>query len=231
MVDLAELQKRLGVSFSEPTTLEQALVHRSYLNENPDFTLSSNERLEFIGDAVLGLVIAEKLYLDLPQLSEGELTRLRAALVRRDTLACRAKALGLDGYLYLGKGEKDSGGQRRSRNLAGALEAVIGAIFLDLGSAVAGDFILRIFAEELKEVVRGRVAVDYKSQLQELVQALKQVAPTYRVVEETGPAHARWFTVEVNIGDNVAGRGSGANKKTAEAEAAYAALQKLSHLT
>jgi len=228
LADLAELQQSLGVSFSDLSLLEQALVHSSYINENPGFTLTSNERLEFLGDAVLGLVVAEELYWDFPQFSEGELTRLRAALVRRETLARVARAIRLGDYLYLGKGEEASGGRRKPSNLAGALEAVIAAVFLDQGLTATKELILRLFNEELERVVSRGAEVDYKSQLQELTQAKQQPAPVYQLVEATGPAHDRRFTVEVKIGDTVLGRGSGKSKKTAETEAARSALQRLS---
>jgi len=169
--DLTELQQSLGVSFSDLSLLEQALVHSSYINENPGFALTSNERLEFLGDAVLGLAVAEKLYQDFPQLSEGEMTRLRAALVRRETLARVARAIRLGDYLYLGKGEEASGGRGKPSNLAGALEAVIAAVFLDQGLTATKEFILRQFNEELERVVSRGAEVDYKSQLQELTQA------------------------------------------------------------
>jgi len=228
LADLAELQQSLGVSFSDLSLLEQALVHSSYINENPGFTLTSNERLEFMGDAVLGLVVAEKLYWDFPRFSEGEMTRLRAALVRRETLARMARAIRLGDYLYLGKGEEASGGRRKPSNLAGALEAVIAAIFLDRGLIATKEFILRLFDEELERVVSRGAEVDYKSQLQELTQARQQPVPVYQLVEAVGPAHDRRFTVEVKVGDTVLGRGSGKSKKTAETEAARSALQRLS---
>jgi len=228
LADLAELQQSLGVSFSGLSLLEQALVHSSYINENPGFTLNSNERLEFLGDAVLGLVVAENLYWDFPRFSEGEMTRLRATLVRRETLARMARAIRLGDYLYLGKGEEASGGRRKPRNLAGALEAVIAAIFLDQGLAVTKESILRLFNEELERVVSRGAEVDYKSQLQELTQARQQPVPIYQLVEVVGPAHDRRFTVEVKVGDTVLGRGSGKSKKTAETEAAHSALQRLS---
>jgi ribonuclease-3 len=228
LADLIELQQSLGVSFNDLSLLEQALVHSSYMNENPGFALTSNERLEFLGDAVLGLVVAEELYWDFPQFSEGEMTRLRTALVRRETLARIARAIRLGDYLYLGKGEEASGGRRKPSNLAGALEAVIAAIFLDQGLTATKELILRLFNEDLARVVSRGAEVDYKSQLQELTQAKQQPALVYQVVEATGPAHDRRFTVEVKIGDIVLGRGSGKSKKTAEAEAAHSALQGLS---
>ena len=229
MADLAELQKSLGVSFNDLSHLEQALIHSSYLNENPSFAPTSNERLEFLGDAVLGLVIAEKLYLSFPQFSEGEMTRARAALVRRDTLARVARVISLGDFLYLGKGEEASGGRHKASNLAAALEAVIAAIFLDRGLATAKEIILRLFNEEIERAVSQGAGVDYKSQLQELVQAKQQPPPVYELVEAVGPAHDRWFTVEVKISDTVLGKGSGRSKKMAETEAAYSALQRLSN--
>ena len=141
LADLVALQQTLGLSFNDLSLLGQALVHSSYINENPGFAPASNERLEFLGDAVLGLVVAEKLYQDFPQFSEGRMTKLRSALVRRDTLADIATSIRLGDYLYLGKGEEASGGRHKSANLAGALEAVIAAISLDQGIATARDFI------------------------------------------------------------------------------------------
>jgi len=227
LAELAVLQEILGVSFKDLSRLEQALVHSSYINENPDFAPTSNERLEFLGDAVLGSVVAEKLYQDLPSFTEGEMTKLRAALVRRDALARAARAISLGDYLYLGKGEEASGGRRKPVNLAGALEAVIAAIFLDQGSATAKNFILRLFNKELQKVVSQGAGVDYKSQLQELIQAREQQTPAYYVIEAKGPDHDRRFTVEVRAGDTVLGRGSGKSKKEAETEAARSALERL----
>jgi len=227
LADLTALQQTLGVSFNKLSLLEQALVHSSYVNENPGFAPASNERLEFLGDAVLGLIVAEKLYQDFPQLDEGEMTRLRAALVCQDTLARVARAIKLGDYLYLGKGEKASGGQRKPANLARALEAVIAAIFLDQGSSTTRDATLRLFNKELQKMASQGVEVDYKSQLQEFLQAREQQAPVYRVVEATGPDHEKKFTVEVRLGDTVLGRGTGKSKKTAETEAARSALKLL----
>ena len=228
MVDLAAWQEILGISFNAPSLLELALVHRSYINENHDLASASNERLEFLGDAVLGLVVAERLYQDFPHFTEGEMTKLRAALVCQDTLTRIARTTGLGDYLYLGKGEEASGGRHKPANLAGALEAVIGAIFLDQGSAITIDCILRLFDKELEEVARRGVEVDYKSRLQELIQASGQPVPVYRVVETKGPDHDKRFIVEVIANDMVLGKGSGKSKKAAEIEAARSALEKLS---
>lgn len=229
MADLAALQQTLGVSFNDPSLLEQALVHSSYINENPDFALSSNERQEFLGDAVLGQIIAEKLYLELPYSTEGDMTRLRAAVVRRDTLARVARAVGLGEYLYLGKGEEMGGGRHKPANLAGALEAVIAAVFLDQGMNITRDFVLGLFGEELQKASSQDSQIDYKSKLQELVQARQQLTPAYHVTDAAGPEHDRKFTVEVKTGDTLLGKGAGKSKKLAETEAARSALERLSN--
>ena len=228
MADLDTLQQTLGVRFNDPPLLEQALVHSSYVNENPGLVLASNERLEFLGDAVLGLVVAEKLYQDFPHFNEGEMTKLRAALISRNTLSRIAIEINLGDYLYLGKGEEANGGGHNSANLAGALEAVIAAIFFDQGSAVTRDSILSLLDKELQKVVSRGAEPDYKSQLQHLIQLRQQQTPTYRVIESVGPDHNRRFTIEVKAGDTVLGRGMGKSKKLAETEAARSALERLS---
>ena len=228
MTDLAALQQTLGISFNDPSLLEQALVHSSYINENLGFAPASNERLEFLGDAILGFIVAEELYQRFPQFSEGKMTKLRSALVCRDALSRMARAISLGNYFYLGKGEEASVGRRKPANLAGALEAVIAAIFIDQGLAITRDFILRTVDKELNKVLSRGVEADYKSQLQELIQARQQQTPTYKVIEAVGPNHDRRFTVEVRVGNTALGRGSGKSKKTAEAEAARLALARLS---
>jgi len=227
LVDLANLQRILGVLFNDPSLLEQALVHRSYLNENPALAAASNERLEFLGDAILGFVIAEKLYRDSPDLDEGEMTKLRSSLVCRDSLAGIATSIGLGDYLYLGKGEESSGGRRKLANLASTLEAVIAAVYLDRGLATTEGFILRLFHAEPERIASKRAVVDYKSELQELTQARWQLTPAYRLVEAAGPDHDKRFTVEVVVGDSVLGKGSGKSKRMAETKAARSALEQL----
>lgn len=227
MARLAALQQILGVRFKDPSLLEQALVHSSYVNENPGTAPASNERLEFLGDAILGMIFAEKLFIDLPDSSEGEMTRLRSALVRRNSLASMTRSIGLSHYLYLGKGEEASGGRDKPLNLAGALEAVIAAIFLDQGQDATRDFILRLFDAELKELASQGAGVDYKSQLQHLYQSEQQETPVYHIIEACGPDHDRRFTAEVRAGDTVLGRGYGKSKKLAETEAARSALENL----
>ena len=227
MTDLETLQQVLNIDFKNPSLLQQALIHSSYVNENPDRAPTPNERLEFLGDAVLGTIIAEKLYQLLPDATEGELTRLRAALVRRTTLYRIARTIGLSQYLYLGRGEEASGGRHKSTNLAGALEAVIAAIFLDRGSRAATDFVLRLWDADLRESTKKGVAVDYKSQLQQIIQSSRQETPAYRITQASGSSHAPLFTAEVFTGDVILGRGCGTSKKIAEAEAARSALEQL----
>jgi len=227
ILDLVNLQKRLGITFKNQPLLEQALVHDSYVNENPGFAPASNERLEFLGDAILGAVVAEKLYRDFPEYTEGRLSQLRASLVRRDTLARIARSKELGKYIYLGKGEEASGGREKTPNLAGVLEAIIGAIYLDQGMNTTKDFILELLASEYKKLISAGTSSDYKSQLQEIIQAIEQRAPAYVLINSSGPDHDRRFSVEVRLGDKVLGRGEGKSKKSAESEAARDALERL----
>ena len=227
MPDIGSLQKSLKVKFKNPSLLEQALVHSSYLNEYPGSVPAANERLEFLGDAILGLIVAEKLFQDFPDMQEGEMTRIRSVLVRRETMAHIAAGLKLGDYLYLGKGEESGGGRRKPANLAAALEAVIAAIFLDGGLAAARKAVLGWLDKELREAIGRGKDVDYKSRLQELVQSKYRSSPAYRTVQATGPDHDRLFTVEAMLGDRVLGRGSGKSRKMAETEAARRALERL----
>lgn len=224
MSELADLQETLNVVFKDPTLLKKALVHRSYLHENPDFDLPSNERLEFLGDSLLSFVIAEKLYKDSPHLSEGGMTKLRAALVRMETLARLATSLGLGNYLYLGRGEETSGGRTKQTILAGAFEAVIGAILIDHGFKACKDFIFRLFTDEMAKAADERLIADYKSQLQEITQARHHTAPIYRTIKEDGPDHAKEFTIEVIVDGKTIAIGRGKSKRQAETEAARTAL-------
>ena len=225
---LDKLQNILGITFNDASLLQQALVHGSYLHENPDFALPSNERLEFLGDSLLGFVIAEKLYTDFPDLAEGGMTKLRAALVRKETLARLAGDLGLGDYLYMGSGEESSGGRGKQSILASTLESLVGAVLLDQGFEPCRSFVLRLFESEMGDAVDERLAEDYKSALQEITQARHRTAPSYRIVKTAGPDHAREFTVEVSVNGAVIGSGSGRSKRQAEREAARAALQNMS---
>ena len=228
-VDLEALQEGLGLRVRDASLLAQALVHRSFLNENPGAAAQSNERLEFLGDAVLGCVVAEHLYQQYQDLSEGQLTELRAALVRGETLARVAARYRLGEFLLLGRGEEASGGRERTLNLARAYEAVVGAVFLDAGFQAAKAFVLRSLEPEFRELGPGVVLTDAKSRLQHLVQAMYQQTPSYRTVASEGPDHAKLFTVEVSVADRVLGVGRGRSKQAAEKEAARLALEELAH--
>jgi ribonuclease-3 len=227
MPDWKLLERHLGTKFHNPNLLQQSLVHRSYLNEMPDSGLESNERLEFLGDAVLGLVVASKLYDDYPDDPEGQLTEMRVALVRRDTLARVAKSLSLGDYLFLGRGEEAAGGRGRPSNLSAAYEAVVGAVFIDGGLQKAHRFVLNSLAAEYGELPKGRTLANPKSQLQELLQARFQKAPVYRLLRDEGPDHSKVFTVEVWGGKQPLGTGQGKSKQQAEKEAARDALEKI----
>jgi ribonuclease III len=227
VADQNDLQKTLGVPFQQQELLTQALTHSSYANENPGIAPASNERLEFLGDAVLGLIVGENLFRDFPAMAEGEMTRLRSILVKQETLARVAESIELGAYLYLGKGEESSGGRDKPANLARALEALIAAVYLDHGYAVTEQFVLEILdAELLKTLYQGTI-IDYKSQLQELLQAKVQQTPVYNLIETEGPDHDKKFTVEVKLGNDVLASGVGRSKKKAETEAARIALENL----
>ena len=225
--DPTSLLKSLGVEFRQGALLEQAFVHRSYLNEAPELDLESNERMEFLGDAVLGLIISERLYRDYPALSEGHLSQVRALLVRWDSLAQAADRISVGDYLILGRGEEMSGGRARPSNLAGALEALIGAAFLDGGMTKARKLVLQLLKPELEKIAAGAVAIDSKSELQHVVQARWHEIPKYQLISSVGPDHAKTFTVEVLAHSEVLGRGEGRNKKQAELAAARQALETL----
>lgn len=220
-----ELGQRLQVEIGQPELYVTALTHRSYLNENPDHELPDNERLEFLGDAVLGFLAGEYLYSALPEAREGELTALRAALVNAVALAGFARQIELGPLLLLSKGEAASGGRERAALLSAAFEAVVGALYLDHGVERTREIVLQIIAPEVERLAEGALEKDAKSRLQELAQARWQITPLYRTVEERGPDHAREFTVEVVIGEEPYGRGSGRSKQAAEQAAAREALR------
>ncbi|WP_322796591.1 ribonuclease III [Tepidiforma sp.] len=221
--DRAELLARLGLRRLRPDLLEEALTHASYLNENPSAS-SSNERLEFLGDAVLGLAVARLLYERFPTAGEGELTRIRAEIVRGSTLARAAGRLALGDFLILGRGEESAGGRTRDRNLAGALEAIIGAVYLDAGFAPARALVRRVLRPEIEQALREGVRVDAKSSLQHVVQARWHEPPEYVTVEDTAGAPDRRFVVEVRAAGRLLGRGEGRNKREAQQQAAREAL-------
>lgn len=227
MPDIDELQAKLGFPFHNQTLLLQALTHRSYLNENPEVPHSDNERLEFLGDALLDFITAEYLYDRFSSLQEGELTGLRAALVRSNTLADFARQIDLGDHLLLGRGEAAGGGRQRRSLLSAAFEALVGAILLDQGLTAAQTFVLQFVEPALQDITTNQLDKDAKSELQELSQGRWQLTPVYQTVAEEGPDHAKEFTIEVIVGDEVFGRGVGRNKQMAAQRAAREALEKI----
>ena len=224
MNKLKEFQAMTGYQFQQEGLLKQALTHSSYANEKHMKKHSDNERLEFLGDAVLEVVSSEFLFLNYPDYPEGDLTKLRASLVCEPTLAFCTNELHLGDYLYLGKGEDQTGGRKRKSILSDALEAVIGAIYLDGGFASAKEFILKYI---LTDIEHKQLFYDSKTILQEIVQAQYTEELNYQLMGEEGPDHDKRFIVEARIGTQVIGQGIGHTKKAAEQEAAYQALLKI----
>ena len=220
MADLKEFQKIIGYNFKNEQMLKQALTHSSYANEKRLKKLSDNERLEFLGDAVLELTSSEFLFANYQNKTEGQLTKLRASIVCEPTLAICANEINLGVYLLLGRGEDQTGGRTRKSILSDALEAVIGAIYLDGGFANAKEFVLKYV---LKDIEHKQLFYDSKTILQEVVQG-EHGQLSYRLIEESGPDHNKTFTVGVLIGDKQVSTGVGPTKKAAEQEAAYRAL-------
>lgn len=226
MADLKGLQKRLGVDFKDEKLLTQALVHRSYLNEHRSFPLPHNERLEFLGDAVLELIVTDYLFRNYDQ-PEGDLTSWRSALVRGEMLGALAQELGLGDALLMSRGEAKSGGRTRQMLLANVFESVVGALYLDQGYEAANTFVNRTVLPHLPEIIDKKLDRDAKSRLQEVAQERHNVTPKYRVVEATGPDHAKKFTISVTVADKEMGVGAGNSKQQAEQAAAEAALREL----
>jgi ribonuclease-3 len=227
MLDLSDCEKILGLDFEDKTLLLRALTHRSYLNENPDFILEDNERLEFLGDAVLDFLTAEYLYHRFPEMREGALTSLRSALVRTESLAHLARKIDLGRCLYLGYGEEAGGGRLRHAVLCGAFEALIGALYLDQGLSAVETFVKPLFDPEVEHILAKDLSKDPKSLLQELSQAELEITPHYRTVSESGPDHAKEFVVEAMIDQRAYGCGVGRSKQTAARAAARNALKQL----
>jgi ribonuclease-3 len=224
MEDLVELSERLGVEFGDYSLLSRALTHRSYINENPAITLEDNERLEFLGDAVIDFIVAGYLYHRFPEMDEGELTALRAALVRAETLAKFARAVDLGRYLRLGYGEEESGGRERTPLLCATFEAVIGAIYLDRGLERARPIVEGYIRPMLEQIRAGSLHKDAKSEFQVWAQARFNKTPHYRVIDSEGPDHAKTFTVRAMVGDETWGEGRGRSKQLAAQAAAAAAM-------
>lgn len=218
---MEQLEQALGYVFRDRSLLDNALTHSSYANENRSKCAGSNERLEFLGDSVLGMLVAEHLYRDNPKLPEGELTRLRAGLVCEQSLVDVARRLNLGDYLKLGRGEEAGGGRTRPSILADAVEALIAAVYLDGGAEESQRLITKFLLDKWKQ----KGFRDYKTALQELVQRESGQVLTYHLLEESGPDHAKAFLVEVRLNGKAAGRGEGHSKKEAEQAAACAAME------
>lgn len=224
--NISELEKTLEHTFEKQDFIKQALVHRSYINEHPSFALGHNERLEFLGDAVLELIVTEFLYKNYPESPEGELTNWRASLVNTKSLSDVAEMIALNKYLYLSHGEsKDDKSKARQIILANAVEAIIGALYLDSGLEVAKNFIDKYFISRLPYILEHKLHIDPKSNLQEIVQEQDGVTPSYRVIDEKGPDHDKTFTIGVYVGKKQIGIGTGTSKQHAQEEAAKNALE------
>lgn len=227
MSQIGEMEKKLGVVFEDKTLLQQAFVHRSYINEHQDFKSGHNERLEFLGDAVLEIVITEHLYLNFPNTPEGDLTNWRASLVNANMLYLIAKELDIEDYLLLSKGEaKDKNSKARQYILANTIEAIIGAIYLDRGLEVAKRFIMDHILVKLEYILKNELYLDPKSKFQELAQEKEGVTPVYKTISEEGPDHEKKFTVGLYLNDELVSLGKGLSKQEAQVKAARAGLEK-----
>ena len=225
MKDFSTLEKKLGIKFKNKDLLTQAFCHRSYLNEKPDFHIENNERLEFLGDAVLELIVTEHLYQKYPKNPEGELTNWRAALVNAKMLGDLAKDLGLNDYLLLSKGETKEMGKARQYILANTFEALIGAMHLDLGYKTVEDFIKKYLIKKLPEIIKKELFKDAKSSFQEEAQEREGITPTYKVLKEWGPDHVKHFVIGVFLNSALVAQGEGSSKQEAEEQAAKNGLE------
>ena len=230
MNQFLELESNLDITFKDYSLLVRALTHRSYLNEHLDEVLEDNERLEFLGDAVLDFIVGAYLYHRFPEMDEGELTSLRAALVRAKTLADFARQLEIGRFLKLGYGEAENGGRERTPLLCASFEAVIGAIYLDQGLAPAKALVERLTAPALAEIMADSLHKDAKSEFQVWAQAKYSITPRYVVAHSSGPDHAKQFTVQALLDDEVWGEGTGRSKQTGAQAAAKVAMDKVATL-
>lgn len=226
MKDFSPLEKKLSLKFKNKDLLTQSFVHRSYPNENPGLGLEHNERLEFLGDAVLELVVTEYLYKEFPEKAEGELTNWRAALVNAKMLSLLAEELGFNDFLLLSRGETKELGKARQYILANTLEAFVGSLYLDLGYEAADKFIKKYLLKKLPEIIRHKLYKDAKSHFQEETQDKVGITPLYKVMKEWGPDHKKKFTVGVFLNSDLIAEGEGYSKQEAEETAAKAALEK-----
>jgi ribonuclease-3 len=224
-INFEEFETSIGISFIDKDLIKKAFTHRSYLNENRSLKLEHNERLEFLGDAVLELVVTDFLYKKFPGKNEGELTALRSALVKAETLAAAAEKVGMNSYLLLSKGESRDVGRARQYILANTFESVVGAIYLDQGYTIAGDFIAKQLFDQIDEIIENKKFIDAKSRFQEMAQEKAGFTPSYKLVKEVGPDHNKIFTVSVTVGEEEITEGEGKSKQEAEQMAAEKALE------
>ncbi|OGC45032.1 ribonuclease III [candidate division WS6 bacterium RIFOXYC1_FULL_33_10] len=224
MNSIQDFEKRIGVEFKNKDLLLLALTHRSYVNEHKDVD-AHNERLEFLGDAVLELITSDYLFNTYPERTEGDLTSFRAALVRTESLADTAQEIEIGENIRLSKGEEDTGGRAKSYLLANAFEAIIGAIYLDSGYEVARDFVHTHLLKKIEHIVENRLDIDSKTKIQEVTQSKYKVTPVYEVIEEEGPDHDKRFTVVVKINGKEIGKGFGTSKQKAEEDAAKSGIE------
>lgn len=222
---LARFQLQIGICFEDMTLLDEALTHSSFTNEHPDCEVGDNQRLEFLGDAILDFLVGEWIYTHYPSAREGLLTSVRAHIVRTEGLASFAKQIDLGEYLRLGRGEAASGGRSRAANLCAAFEALVGAIYLDQGIERTRVWVHRFLEQREEEIARHYSPRDPKTVLQEYVQGHLHITPNYRIIREEGPDHAKIFTAQVLVDDQVWGEGAGPSKREAERAAADAALK------
>ena len=225
--NLITLEKSIKYSFNNKSNLLLALTHSSFANENKKLKLYSNERLEFLGDAVLNMVISEKIFLDYPDLNEGEMTKIRAAIVCETSLAKYANKINLAEYLLLSKGEELTGGRSRPSILADVFEALIGAIYIDGGINKAKKFINNVMRNAIDEVIENQEDPDYKTHFQEIIQRKGENKIQYEVIEEKGPDHDKIFVTQLKVNEKVMGKGRGKSKKAAEQNAAKDALERM----
>ncbi|MGI8423250.1 MAG: ribonuclease III [Chloroflexota bacterium] len=225
------LERALGHSFKDPVLLEQALTHRSYVHEHPDEEVATNERLEFLGDAIFQFFVSDVLYRRFPEYPEGQLTALRAAVVSTFSFTAVGETLDLADHVRVSRGEASLDGRGRPSILAGCVESLVAAVYLDAGSAAARGLVERLLDPRIEAAVGAGGLLNVKGQLQELLQAQRGITPTYRVVNRSGPDHARRFLVEVLAGQEALGSGEGVGKREAENHAARAALSRLAQVT
>lgn len=225
MINFSDFEKQTKIIFKDKKMLQQAFIHRSYINENPSKGLAHNERLEFLGDAVLELVVTDFLYRKFPNYTEGELTAVRSALVNAVIISAVAEELGMNDYLLLSKGETKDKGKARQYILANTFEAYVGAVYLDQGYVVADEFITRSLLPKTEEIVKKKLWRDSKSLVQEKAQEFLNVTPAYKVLSESGPDHDKHFTVGIYFGSGLVAEGRGKSKQEAEQKAAESALK------